>query len=178
MDYQIFEILLLYAIYCILGWVCQVMGFSLAGKGYQNRGLCKGPYLTSYGLGAFAVIFSVEYTSAKFQLEGIPLPARAFCAGTVIALILGVLSMVTVNGLCGSRLIRIRWFQPILCGFLSVILIVHLNPLLSAYIRWMSPWVHLFFLLFFWMQYLSQLFDGISGLLRLKKKMHFSQPRE
>lgn len=178
MDYQIFEVLLLYAFYCILGWICQVLGFSLVGQGYRNRGICKGPYLTAYGLGALAVIYSVEYGTIYFQLEDIPLPIRAFCAGTVIALILGLLSRVAVNGLCGARLIRIRWFHPVLCGLLSVVLIIHLNPLLTAYIRWMSPWVHLIFLLFFWMQYLSQVFDGITGLLRYKKKMHFSTPRE
>lgn len=178
MDYQIFEILLLYAIYCILGWICEVLGFSLVGKGYQNRGVCKGPYLTAYGIGALAVIYSTEHVTAYFQLEEIPLPIRAFCAGTVIALLLGILSMAVVNSLCGARLVRLRWFQPFLCGFLSVILISHLNPLLIAYIRWMSPWVHLFFLLFFWMQYLSQLFDGITKLLRFKKEMHFSSAHE
>lgn len=176
MDYQLFEFMLLFAFYCIIGWVIEVFGFALADGRFQNRGLCRGPYLIAYGLGAMAVLYGMEY--ARVEFEKIPELAVAFGLGFCVGLLLGLLSKAFVNGLSGGKIIRVHWYHPILCGLGAVILIAHLNPLLTAYMRWASPWLHFIFLLVFWCRFVSDLLDGVDGLMQYKKNPHFSQKTE
>lgn len=175
MGYQLYEILVLFAIYSILGWIAETFGFALSGRGYQNRGICRGPYLPSYGLGALAVVYGAFYIKSSFSLSGQELLAADFGLGFAAAVVIGFLAKWITNGLCGEKIIRIRWYQPFLCGFAAVILVVHLHPLLSALIQWISPWIHLLFLLAFWLKFLSDLIDGLWTFRRYKKKKNMNQ---
>ena len=177
MEYQIYEILLIFSICSILGWMAVGFGFALNGGGFQNRGICRGPYLISFGLGALLIIGGMELFERKTDYQ-VPEPILAFLLGILSGLVLGFLAKVIVDGLCGEKLVRWQWFHPLLCGLGAVILVLHLAPILIAYIRWMSPWVHLVFLLVYWMKFISDLIEGISALHKFKRKSTFYQSAE
>lgn len=170
MEQQLFEILLLFSFYCILGWITEVFGFALNGAGYQNRGICRGPYLLSYGTGAVAVLYADEYIRENVELGDFPEIAAVFLLGAAAGLTLGLLSKGIIDGISGAKLVCLKWYQPLLCGFGAVIMIFHLNPVLTAFISWMTPWVHMIFLLVFWMRFLPEIIDGIYALWKYRKK--------
>lgn len=46
-------------IYCVVGWICEVLYCAMLDKHFTNRGFLKGPYLPIYGSGALAVVYVV-----------------------------------------------------------------------------------------------------------------------
>lgn len=168
MGYQVYEILLLFSIYSILGWVVSICGSSLINGYFENRGICRGPYCASYGIGALLILYAMSY------LDSYSKPIAAFVLGIAFGLIVGLLTLLAVNGLCGERLLRYKWYYPLLSGAGGVILVCHLNPLITAVIRSISPWVHLAFLLVFWFFFGAQFVEGISRMMLFKKKSTIS----
>lgn len=164
MDYQFYEVLLLFSIYSIMGWIIGICSSALTKGIFENHGICRGPYCPSYGIGALLIIYGMSYLT-WFQV-----PVRAFLAGLVIGTILEIVVMGCVNGLCGGKLISFRWYHPLLFGAGGVILVCHLNTLLTAAIRSISPWVHLAFLIVFWLYFASQFIEGISKMMGYKKR--------
>lgn len=49
--------ILYFAIYSMLGWVCEVIYCSIPAKHFINRGFLNGPYCPVYGFGALIVIY-------------------------------------------------------------------------------------------------------------------------
>ena len=178
MDYQVYEILLLFAIYSIAGWIIEVFLFILQNRGLQNRGVCYGPYLISFGFGALAVLYGLSYLERDFNLE----PAARFGAVFLIGVAAGVLlylgSAGFINGICGSKVIRFKWYYPILAGFGALILVFQINPLLMALIRRLPSWIHMIFLLLYWTRLLPELVDGIRQMKKFKKKHTFRRTAE
>lgn len=165
MGYQLYEILLLFSIYSIIGWMIGICSSALTQGRFENHGICKGPYCPSYGAGVLLILYAMEYLDLD---NG---PVTGFFVGMALGTFLELVVMVCINGLCGGKLIRFKWYHPPLFGAGSVILVCHLNPLLTVIMRSISPWIHLAFLILFWMYFASQFIDGISKLMEHKKKI-------
>ena len=164
MGYQFYELLLLFSIYSIIGWVIGICSSALTKGIYENHGICKGPYCPSYGIGALLVLYTMQYLPAFNK------PLIAFLSGAVLGTLVEMTVMWCVNGLCGGKLLSFRWFHPLLFGAGSVILVCHLNPLLTAVMRSISPWAHFAFLVLFSLYFSSQFIEGISKLMLYKKR--------
>lgn len=172
MDYQIFEIMLLFSIYSILGWLAIGLSFALAGKGFRNRSLCSGPYQPGFGLGALIVLYGADYIQQIFPIEQMWEPILFLGLGFVTGAVLSLVRKILINGSCGHKLLSFHWYFPFLTGLSAVILGLHLNGLISAYIRWVPSWIHLIFLLIFWTKFLSQFMDVLFSMRTFKKRVH------
>jgi uncharacterized membrane protein len=180
MNMQLYELMLLFAIYSILGWVIQVLYFALTENQYDNRGVCAGPWCPSYGFAALLILFGASVLTRQYgvnfkEVGGL---MAALVLGLVAGLISGLASKAVVNGLSGARIVHLRWEQMLLFAIGGALLICHIQPLMLVLIRGISPWVHLVFLLFFWVRLLSELVDGLAGLRAYKKKNHLSATTE
>lgn len=178
MEYQIFEIMVLFSIYSILGWLVTGFGSVLAGKGFCNRGLWSGFYQPAAGLGALAVLYGAEYFKQTFVFERMWEPVLFLVLGVVTGIVFIFLHKIVINSVCGYKLFSFRWYFPFLTGLAAVIVGIHLNNIIGAYIRWMSPWIHFLFLLIFWTKFLSEVMDVLFGLGTFKKKVHLLSNRE
>ena len=175
MEYQFYQLLLFFSIYCLISWGISVSFFALTEGFYDNRGIVRGPIFLSGGLGAMILVVGQQYMlkNVDIMFAGGYL-AATYGLAVLTALILGILGMVFVNCLCGQKLVQLRWYQPFLWGFGGLILVYHLHPLIEVVTNWISPWVHLAFLLVFWLEFVPGLVDGIAGLSDYKRKTHFS----
>ena len=121
MDYQLYEILLLFSIYSIAGWIFEVFLFALQNKGFA------------------------------------------------VGLVMWLLSALVINGFCGAKVIHLKWYYPILAGFGAWILILQLNPLLVVFIKRLPSWIHMVFLLVYWVRSFPELGAGMMELNKFKK---------
>lgn len=58
--YNVDSVVLSFFIYCVLGWICEVIYCSVPKRKFINRGFLFGPYLPIYGFGAMTVILLLE----------------------------------------------------------------------------------------------------------------------
>lgn len=181
MNYQLYEIMLLFAFYSILGWLGAGIAASFHGGGFSDRGLCRGPFMPSFGAGALIVLLYGGYVAAaaeeKFSLRidagGVDF-AVAFSLGIACCFILGLFSRLIINGLSGEPIVQVRWYHYILSGFSALALVFHINPIAVAVIRHISPWIHMIFLLIFWSKLVSGVIDGLADLIRRRKERNNS----
>ncbi len=169
MNYQLYEILLLFSIYSILGWVIEVFLFALQNKGFQNRGVCYGPYLSSFGFGALAVLQVNTLAAENLNLSPEMAFGGIFVIGVIAGLVMWLASALIINGFCGAKVIHLKWYYPILAGFGAWILVLQVNPLLVCLIQWIPSWIHLVFLLAYWVRFFPELVDGIMEMKKFKK---------
>ena len=54
------KLIIYFFIYCMCGYVCEVVYCSVPAKRFVNRGFLYGPYLPIYGFGAISVILALE----------------------------------------------------------------------------------------------------------------------
>ena len=162
MNYQLYELLFLFAVYGVLGWFDSICMLALSNGRYPSRKICKGPCSTACGTGAILILLAPSL--AGNSLFGV------FGIGVAVGLTVEVLSVVVINLLSGEKRIALRWYHPIVFGVCAVVLVFHLNPLLTAVIGWLPPWINLLLLLMFWIWYISALIDGISDFLNYRKK--------
>lgn len=169
MDYQLYEILLLFSIYSIAGWIFEVFLFALQNKGFQNRGVCYGPYLSAFGFGALGILYGNAFLEENFTLNPTVSFISIFVLGIAVGLVMWFLSALVINGFCGAKVIHLKWYYPILAGFGAWILILQLNPLLVVFIKRLPSWIHMVFLLVYWVRYFPELVDGIMEMKKFKK---------
>lgn len=177
MEFQIYEILLLFAVYSILGWAAAVCLFAKREGIYDNRGVCRGPWLPAFGLGGLFAVYASEPAAAFIQewtgIDANLLPAGAFVCGAAAWVVFGLPAKALVNGLCGKKLIRMRDGDLLWAGAASAVAVCGLQPVITVLMRWISPWIHMVLLLLFYMQFLSELVDGLDSLESYKKKRTF-----
>lgn len=181
MKYQLYEGMLLFAIYSILGWIGAGVAASLRDGRFTNRGLCKGPFMPVFGIGALIVLFcgghAAAATEEKFSLRidagGVEFVV-AFFLGIICCFILGLFSRLFLNGLSGEQIVKVRWYHYILSGFSALVLVFHINPIVVVIIRRINPWIHMIFLLIFWSKLVSDWIDGVMDLRKRKKERNNS----
>ncbi|MDU1309167.1 putative ABC transporter permease [Clostridium sp.] len=69
--YNLFQWILLFFIYCFLGWCVESTIVSTREKRFINRGFLKGPFLPIYGTGTILIKIKYwDYTDDKFNYKG------------------------------------------------------------------------------------------------------------
>ena len=76
-----FYYIVLFAAYCFIGWVAEVMYRSAAQRKFVNAGLLFGPFIPIYGIGAFLVVV------LEYALQGRPIALRLAAFGLVLTLL-------------------------------------------------------------------------------------------
>lgn len=180
-EYQLYELFLFFALYSILGWAADRCVFSLR-KRQGGRGLCKGPYMPAFGAAALLIIIGSGPTSTEMAARlgtdlDMTLPAAAVCglgAGAAASAAAGILARIC----SGKWLIHVSFSDLLLWMAGGVIIVMHVQPLLMAVTRYLSPWVHMIFLTFFYLQLTDSCVDGAAGLLKYRKESTFSGETE
>jgi len=173
MEYQLYEIMLLFSVYSILGWIVDGILFALKNGEFEHRGICRGPYVTIFALGALAVICGSEAAESFCPAEAAAYFFLVFALGVFAALFFGFGSYVVCAGISGRKLRgrtgEFTWYMPVLAGLCSLILVCHLNPLMVLLLRRLPWWVQMILLLVYWMNYLPDLVDGFIRLIKIRK---------
>ena len=132
MDYIIKEFLL-FLIYSIIGWMCEVIYCSVPARKFVNRGFLIGPYCPIYGFGALAVINILTPFSEK--------PIIVYFLAVIITSLLEY-----VTGYLLERIYHLKWWDysnykfnihgrvvlhnSLIFGAMSLIVLYFLNPML------------------------------------------------
>ncbi len=98
MTYTQAQWLLLFFIYCLLGWVWETCYVSLRKRKWVNRGFLYGPWLPIYGSGAIAILF----VTLPVQTN----PALVFFLGMITATVLEY-----VTGVVMEKLFHMRYWD-------------------------------------------------------------------
>lgn len=180
-EYQLYELLLFFALYSVLGWAADRCVFALRRR-KGGRGLCRGPYMPLFGAAALLIIVGTgpaarEMTAWLGTERDLSLPAAVLCscaAGAVCAISAALLSRI-----CSGRwLLHVSVWDPLLWMAGGVLIIMALQPPLTFVIRWISPWIHLVFLCVFYIKMTGDWIDGVWSLVRFRKKGTISEESE
>ena len=163
MDYQLYQILLFFAIYAIIGFAISIMYRALAGEASTNLRSCKGPYCPAYGFGVLALILVMGMVKNN--------PLTALAAGAVIGSLVEVITILLTRLCCGRKAGRFKWYHPLLWGAGGTILMTHVHPLIELASNRISPWIHFGFLVVFLIVFLADYVDGIAILLEQRKEI-------
>lgn len=136
--YTVHQWLLLFYIYCFMGWVWESCYVSLENQKWVNRGFLKGPFLPIYGSGAIVVIISTLTVENEFIL--------VFIIGMIAATILEY-----ITGAMMEKVFHVRYWdytkEPFninghICltsslawGVFSVLLVRFVNPPIENLIK-------------------------------------------
>lgn len=181
MEYQLYELLLFFALYSILGWAADRCIFALRRR-KGGRGLCKGPYMPAFGAAALLLISWSESAAREVAAWlgtdlNMDLPAAALCgmaSGAVCAFVVAVL----VRLASGKSLVHVSFSDVLMWMTGGILVIMGLQPLLVAIIRWINPWVHMIFMIIFYMQFAGDCIDGIAALFKYRRRRTLSKERE
>lgn len=137
-DYALQKWLLLFFIYCFLGYVWEVCYVSFCQKKWTNRGFLFGPFLPIYGFGAIIILFTTLPVSDN--MFGI------FCIGTLSATLLEL-----VTGIVMEKLFYMKYwdysrkkfnYKGYIClsstiawGFFSILLVDGINVPITNFIN-------------------------------------------
>lgn len=161
MNYQLYQLLLFFAIYAITGWIISVFYHALVEENGNQLRVCKGPYCPAYGFGALILIVAmgfVEYT--------IPL---AFVGGLVIGTLTELIT-IGLTRVCSKKRVKgFKWYHPLLWGAGGTILMTHGHPLIELVTNRISPWIHFGFLVIFLIIAISDYIDGIADIIAERK---------
>lgn len=165
---------LYFAIYSVLGWVCETVYCSVIQRKFVNRGFLNGPVCPVYGCGAVLVIFFLRSVSHNVT--------ALFLSGMVVTTVLEYLTSVLLE-----KLFHMRWWDyshfrfqingrvcllnSILFGLLSVFMMLVLHPRVEHLVGMVPvvllPWVSLGILAIF----AADTFVTVRSLLILKGKL-------
>ena len=81
-----FYYIVLFAIYCFLGWLLEVIYRSLTQRKFVNAGFLFGPFIPIYGLGAFVIIvmqhiFQGWHLVPRFIIFGLAITVMEYMVG-------------------------------------------------------------------------------------------------
>ena len=172
------RLVILFSIYSVIGWVCEVTYCSLLSKKFVNRGFLAGPVCPVYGFGALSVIWilkSVENDILVIFLSGIVITSTVeYVTGWLLEVFFSTRwwdyrdQKFNING-------RVCLKNSVLFGLLCVVVMKILNPF-TEYFTTLLP--------VFWSKILSDallavfIVDGIFTLNTLDnlntrlKKLH------
>lgn len=161
MDYRLYEILMIFAIYSIAGYVAGCMYNSFFKKKIVIVKRGNGPYAVSYGVGIVMLIFMESFFG-----ENLPV---IFAEGVIIGTFLEIFTGEFYYFVSGSGRYFYRAYHSILWGIFAVVAVFHWNHILIAIIRYIHPWVHMVFLVVLFYNMVTGYIDGICDLYEIKK---------
>lgn len=141
---------LYFAIYSVLGWVCETVYCSVIQRKFVNRGFLNGPVCPIYGVGAVLVIFLLQPAAGNIVL--------LFVSGLVVTTVLEYLTSVLLE-----KLFHMKWWDysqfklqingrvcllnSMMFGTLSVFVMLVLHPRVKNLVGLIPavfvPWVSL-----------------------------------
>lgn len=160
MDYRLYEILMIFAIYSIGGYLlsCMYNSFFRKRKVIVKRGY--GPYAASYGMGIVMLIFMQSFFG-----ENLPV---IFLEGVVIGTFLEIFTGEFYCFVSGTGMNFYRIYHSIIWGILAVVAVFHWNHILIAIIRYIHPWIYMVFLVVLFYNMITGYIDGICDLYEKK----------
>ncbi|WP_164510304.1 putative ABC transporter permease [Agathobaculum sp. Marseille-P7918] len=139
-DYSALQWLLIFYLYCVLGWCFESAVVSVQQRHFVNRGFLRGPMLPIYGFGATILL----HVSLPLYDRPIELFLASMVAATVFEYVVGVVM---------EKLFKVKYwdysthrfqFQGRIClqsslcwGFLGLILARAIHPPVEAIVVWM-----------------------------------------
>ena len=180
-EYQLYELLLFFVLYSVLGWAADRCVFALRRR-KGGRGICRGPYMPLFGAAALLIVIWSGPAAREMEAwlgtdRDLSLPAAVFCgvlAGGLCALSASLLARL----LCGSWLIHASVWDPLLWMAGGVLIVMELQPLLETVTRLVNPWAHMIFLCAACVYMTGDWIDGVAALLRCRKKGTISEESE
>lgn len=139
---KILETMLLFYLFCIVGWIWECFYMSIRNKKLTNRGFLTGPYIPIYGLGGIAVYLVFQkYSGNLFSINTLYIYLLGLIFATTLEYLTSILmeiifkarwwdysnEFLNLNG-------RICLISSLFWGLLSVIFIQIVNPLLLKHI--------------------------------------------
>lgn len=165
---------LYFAIYSVLGWVCETVYCSVIQRKFVNRGFLNGPVCPIYGVGAVLVIFLLQPAAGNIVL--------LFVSGLVVTTVLEYLTSVLLE-----KLFHMKWWDyshfklqingrvcllnSMMFGALSVFVMLVLHPRVKNLVGLIPvvlvPWVSLVIAAVF----ISDTIVTVRSILILKGKL-------
>lgn len=141
MSMNVYNMLAMFLIYSVLGWLVESIYMSICNKKLTNRGFAKGPFCPIYGFGATIGNFLVAPLSNNVVLlyfvSAIGATAFEYMVGIGMKRFLGEVWWDYNN--------KFLNYQGIIClestvawGFYGIIIVRHLNPFLMSIVD--RPW--------------------------------------
>ena len=141
-EYTATQWLLIFFIYCFLGWVWESCYVSVCQRHWVNRGFLHGPFLPIYGSGAIVILF-------------LTLPVRHNPALIYLLGMAGATVLEYVTGAVMERLFHVRYWDyskhrcnlngyiclssSLAWGFFSLALVYWLHPPIERAVLWLPP---------------------------------------
>lgn len=92
--YQLYDVILWFLTYSILGWCVESLYMSFCNKKLTNRGFARGPFCPIYGIGALCVYFALHaYSGNKVVL---------FFLGAIFATLIEWFTAIIMNRIFGE----------------------------------------------------------------------------
>lgn len=170
------DIVLVFFIYSILGWAVESAYCSVLSKRWINRGFLNGPFCPVYACGALAVVFLLPYQSILTN-------------NIFILFIFGVFvtSLVEyVTGFLLETIFKTKWWDysrykfnikgrvclknSLLFGFLVVILIKYIHPLIMELVFVIPTIAKVTFVTFFVITFAWDITMTVRAIMRIKGK--------
>jgi len=163
-----------FIIYSFIGWLYESTLCSITGKKLVNRGFLNGPICPVYGVGAVLII----YTFYGDQMKILPL----FLSSIVLTTAVEYLTSVILE-----RLFHAKWWDytgrpfnihgrvfllgAIVFATLSVLVVTYVHPIISSFIRSLSPNVLVMTGSFIFIIFMMDLFFTVRHLLLLNGRI-------
>ena len=100
--YTVHQWVLLFYLYCFMGWIWESCYVSLKNHKWVNRGFLKGPLLPIYGSGAIVVLISTLVVQKNL----------------VLVFIIGMIAATILEYITGALMEKL--FQLTLCKYISI----------------------------------------------------------
>ncbi len=161
MIYQFYEILLIFAVYSVLGYVITVMWKQFNHVDNIRDGVICGPFCMAYGIGAVILAIVSQYNIFN--------PGLLFIQGVVIGTVVEFLAGKINEFISGKKKKFYKFYHSIFWGIMSVAAVTHWNNIIIAIIRYINPWINMIILLIVYINIVTGLVDGVSQLYDERK---------
>jgi len=172
------ELLFLFMVYAVIGWLWETPYVSLSQKKYINRGFLKGPYIPIYGLSCLTIILSIKI----FDTLNTDSIFIIIIQVLYISLISAVWEYSTSWGL--EKLFKTRWWDysnrkfnlngrisldyTILFGIGGYLLWRFINPIFKNIYSSITPTILIVFLILFYTVFLIDNINTFRDLFKLR----------
>ncbi|XVG95883.1 hypothetical protein ACGCUQ_07560 [Eubacteriales bacterium KG127] len=173
-DFNIIEVMQLFAIYSAGGWILDNIYCLLKDKHRFDRGLFRGPYMPIYGVMMLLCLFATYELTEDLEY----MLLLIFTIATLVELFAGILvHIVTANRYWNysGRFLNIHGYTCFVHSLKVTIFLagclVLVQPIIIELINVIPPWVDFLFLVSFYMYFAADLVDTIAEAFFMRKFM-------
>lgn len=178
---NILNILLLFFIFCFIGWVWECSYISITEeKKFTNRGFLNGPYIPIYGFGGLSIYLCLQKygTGAIISMQSI----KIYFIGLVFATVLEYITSFLME-----KIFKARWWDytnyflnvngrvcllaSLFWGLLSVVSVQFLNPLLLNKIESLTHDIKIVVSTALVTVFILDLFITINSIVNIQKRI-------